>query len=174
MIIIGFPGIGKSSVTRAYEGDTNTTGYIDLESSNFVKDGNWVKEYCGLAIDLDLQGYNVFVSSHKNVREYLAEKQDMFPDIVEVFPSKELCDMWCQRLSRRYQDSPTEKNIRAFDYVRQNFDDAVDEMEHDAIIHKVRITKENMNDLEKALSDYWGGRRKRLRIQLRPWLETED
>lgn len=28
MIIIGFPGIGKSSVTRAYDGDTNTTGYI--------------------------------------------------------------------------------------------------------------------------------------------------
>ncbi len=35
MIIIGFPGIGKSSVTRAYDGDTNTTGYIDLESSIF-------------------------------------------------------------------------------------------------------------------------------------------
>lgn len=155
MIIIGFPGIGKSSVTRAYDGETNKTGYIDLESSNFVKDNNWVKEYCDLAIDLELQGYKVFVSSHKKVREYLAERRGIFPDIVEVFPSKELCGVWCQRLSRRYQDSPTEKNIRAFDYVRQNFDDAVDEMEHDAIIHKVRITKENMNDLDKALSDYW-------------------
>lgn len=154
MIIIGFPGIGKSSVTRAYEGDTNTTSYIDLESSNFVKDENWVKEYCDLAIDLDLQGYSVFVSSHKAVREYLAERQGVFPDIVEVFPSKELYGVWCQRLSRRYQDSPTEKNIRAFDYVRQNFDDAVDEMERDAIIHKVRITKENMNDLQKAMVDY--------------------
>lgn len=90
MIIIGFPGIGKSSVTRAYDGDINTTGYIDLESSNFVKDENWVKEYCDLAIDLELQGYNVFVSSHKKVREYLAEKQDIFPDIMEVFPSKEM------------------------------------------------------------------------------------
>ena len=70
MIIIGFPGIGKSSVTRAYDGDTNTTSYIDLESSNFVKDDNWVEEYCNLAIDLDLQGYNVFVSSHKEVLCY--------------------------------------------------------------------------------------------------------
>lgn len=159
MIIIGFPGIGKSSVTRAYDGETNTTGYIDLESSNFIKDDNWVKEYCDLAIDLELQGYKVFVSSHKKVREYLAERQGVFPDIVEVFPAKELCGMWCQRLSRRYQDSPTEKNIRAFDYIRQNFDDAVDEMQNDAIIHKVRITKENMNDLEKAMADYWDGHR---------------
>lgn len=155
MIIIGFPGIGKSSVTRAYNGDTNTTGYIDLESSNFVKDDNWVKEYCGLAIDLDLQGYNVFVSSHKNVREYLAEKQDIFPDIMEVFPSKEMRTEWLNRLESRYMKCKTDKNERAFNYMRNNFDDAVDEMEHDAIIHKVRITKENMNDLKKAMSDYW-------------------
>lgn len=156
MIIIGFPGIGKSSVTRAYDGDTNTTGYIDLESSNFVKDDNWVKEYCDLAIDLDLQGYNVFVSSHKAVREYLTERQNIFQDIIEVFPLKELRTEWMNRLESRYMKRKTDKNERALSYMRQNFDDAVDEMEHDAIIHKVRITKENMNDLEKAMSDYWG------------------
>ena len=155
MIIIGFPGIGKSSVTRAYDGDTNTTGYIDLESSNFVKDDNWVEEYCCLVIDLDLQGYKVFVSSHKKVREYLAEKQDIFPDIMEVFPSKEMRIEWLNRLESRYMKCKTAKNERALNYMRNNFDDAVDEMEHDAIIHKVRITKENMNDLKKAVSDYW-------------------
>ena len=159
MIIIGFPGIGKSSVTRAYDGDTNTTGYIDLESSNFVKDDNWVKEYCNLAIDLDLQGYNVFVSSHKAVREYLAEKQYIFPDIMEVFPSKEMCTEWLNRLESRYMKCKTAKNERALNYIRNNFDTAVDEMERDAIIHKVRITKENMNDLKKAMADYWDGRR---------------
>ena len=155
MIIIGFPGIGKSSVTRAYDGDTNTTGYIDLESSNFVKDDNWVKEYCNLAIDLDLQGYNVFVSSHKAVREYLAEKQDIFPDIMEIFPLKELRIDWLNRLESRYMKCKTAKNERALNYMRNNFDAAVDEMECDAIIHKVRITKENMNDLRKAMVDYW-------------------
>lgn len=159
MIIIGFPGIGKSSVTRAYDGDTNTTSYIDLESSNFVKDDNWAKEYCCLAIDLDLQGYNVFVSSHRAVREYLAEKQDLFPDIIEVFPSKELKIDWLNRLESRYMKCKTAKNERALNYMRNNFDDAVDEMEHDAIIHKVRITKESMNNLEKVMLDYWDGRR---------------
>lgn len=157
MIIIGFPGIGKSSVTHAYDGDTNTTGYIDLESSNFVKDENWVKEYCGAAIDLDLQGYNVFVSSHKAVRECLAEGQDLFPDIIEVFPSKELRTDWLNRLESRYMKCKTAKNERALNYMRNNFDAAVDEMEHDAIIHKVRITKENMNDLKKTMADYWDG-----------------
>ena len=155
MIIIGFSGIGKSSVTRAYEGDTNTTGYIDLESSNFVKDDNWVKEYCNLALDLDLQGYNVFVSSHKAVREYLAEKQDIFPDIMEVFPSKEMRTEWLNRLESRYMKCKTDKNERALNYMRNNFGTAVDEMERDAIVHKVRITKENMNDLRKAMVDYW-------------------
>lgn len=101
MIIVGFPGIGKSSVTRAYDGDTNTTGYIDLESSNFVKDDNWVKEYCNLAIDLELQGYKVFVSSHKAVREYLTERQDIFQDIIEVFPLKELRTEWLDIRRRR-------------------------------------------------------------------------
>lgn len=155
MIIIGFPGIGKSSVARAYDGDTNTTGYIDLESSNFVKDDNWVKEYCDLAIDLELQGYNVFVSSHRAVREYLAERGDLFPDIIEVFPSKELRIDWLNRLESRYIKCKTAKNERALNYMRNNFDVAVDEMECDAIIHKVRITKENMNDLRKAMVDYW-------------------
>ena len=159
MIIIGFPGIGKSSVTRAYDGDTNTTGYIDLESSNFVKDDSWVKEYCDLAIDLELQGYNVFVSSHKAVREYLAEKQDIFPDIMEVFPSKEMRTEWLNRLESRYMKCKTFKNERALNYMRNNFDTAVNEMERDAIVHKVRITKENMNDLKKTMADYWDGRR---------------
>ena len=114
-----------------------------------------MKEYCNLAIDLDLQGYNVFVSSHKAVREYLAEKQDIFPDIMEVFPSKEMCTEWLNRLELRYMKCKTAKNERALNYMRNNFDTAVDEMEHDAIIHKVRITKENMNDLRKTMVDYW-------------------
>lgn len=155
MIIIGFPGIGKSSVTRAYDGDTNTTGYIDLESSNFVKDDNWVEEYCAIAIDLELQGYNVFVSSHKEVREYFAKRRVTLPGVIEVFPSKEMHTEWLNRLESRYMKCKTAKNERALNYMRNNFDAAVDEMERDAIIHKVRITKENMNDLRKAMVDYW-------------------
>ena len=74
---------------------------------------------------------------------------------MEVFPSKEMRTEWLNRLESRYMKCKTAKNERALNYMRNNFDDAVDEMEHDAIIHKIRITKENMNDLKKAMADYW-------------------
>ena len=74
---------------------------------------------------------------------------------MEVFPSKEMHTEWLNRLESRYMKCKTAKNERALNYMRNNFDAAVDEMERDAIIHKVRITKENMNDLRKAMVDYW-------------------
>ena len=68
-IIIGFPGIGKSTVAK---GDTR---FIDLESSTFMVDGqrseDWYKIYVNVAIDLTKQ-YNVFISSHMAVQNYLA------------------------------------------------------------------------------------------------------
>lgn len=43
MIIVGYPCIGKSTYA-------NSHGYnvIDLESSNFIKDGSWVESYCNV------------------------------------------------------------------------------------------------------------------------------
>ena len=83
MIIIGFPGIGKSTVSK-----TNDK-YIDLESSCFDKDANklWYKDYCKTAIDLSNQGYVVFVSSHDKVRDYFISNKvervySIFPHII--------------------------------------------------------------------------------------------
>ena len=71
MIIIGYQGIGKSSVSGA------DSGCIDLESSNFWNEGvradDWYIYYCNIALDLSKQGFTVFTSSHKEVREYLLE-----------------------------------------------------------------------------------------------------
>lgn len=47
MIIVGYPCIGKSTYAAGHPYRA-----IDLESSNFVKDDNWVKSYCNVAIDL--------------------------------------------------------------------------------------------------------------------------
>mgnify|MGYP006935587217 CR=1 FL=1 len=85
----------------------------------------------------------------------MADKQDIFPDVIEVFPLKELRTDWLNRLESRYMKCKTAKNERALSYMRNNFDDAVDEMEHDGIIHKIRITEENMNDLRQAMINYW-------------------
>lgn len=69
MIIIGYPGIGKSTLAG------KDHKFIDLESSNFKiedeRSEDWYKVYCKVAEDLSRQGYIVFVSSHLAVREAL-------------------------------------------------------------------------------------------------------
>ena len=70
MIIIGYQGIGKSTLANC------NLNYVDLESSNFYIDGkradDWYKPYCKIAEHLSQQGYYVFVSSHKVVRDELS------------------------------------------------------------------------------------------------------
>ena len=71
-VVVGYQGIGKS--TLAFHNNR----VIDLESSNFFVDGerpaNWHIIYCKIARALCKQGYIVCVSSHKEVREELANK----------------------------------------------------------------------------------------------------
>ena len=70
MIVIGYQGIGKSSLA----GKNNC---IDLESGNFWVDGkrsdDWYKIYCNIALHLHRQGFTVFTSSHQVVRDYFKE-----------------------------------------------------------------------------------------------------
>ena len=82
MIIIGYQGIGKSTLAN------KNINYIDLESSNFFIDGkrqeNWFIIYCNIANHLSEQGKNVFVSSHEVVRESLKYSKEK---VVVVYPS---------------------------------------------------------------------------------------
>ena len=89
MIIIGYQGIGKSTICK------NNPKYIDFESSALKVDGcrlhNWQIPYCQMAIWLSQQGYVVFTSSHKEVREIL---KDCCEYCVAIIPSKELKKQW--------------------------------------------------------------------------------
>ena len=71
MIFVGYQGIGKSSISG--------NGNIDLESGNFwvnlTRYCDWYKVYCNIAKSLSEQGYNVFLSSHKVVRDELKKKK---------------------------------------------------------------------------------------------------
>ena len=84
-IIIGFPGVGKSTVAK---GDTR---FIDLESSTFMVDGqrseDWYKIYVNVAIDLAKQ-YNVFISSHMAVQNYLVTLN--YNNVIMAYPDKSL------------------------------------------------------------------------------------
>lgn len=126
MIIIGYQGIGKSSVSGI------ENGCIDLESSNFWNDGkrhdDWYIYYCNIAVDLSKQGFTVFVSSHKEVRDYLLKFTDETM-IVCVFPETYLKDEWIQRLQTRFDNDPSEKNFKALMSAEDRFENNVIEMQ---------------------------------------------
>lgn len=126
MIIIGYQGIGKSSVSGIQN------GCIDLESSNFWHEGkrpdDWYIYYCNIAVDLSKQGFTVFTSSHKEVRDYLANFMNE-TYIVCVFPELYLKDEWIQRLQTRFDNDPSEKNFKALMNAKDRYIESVTEME---------------------------------------------
>lgn len=112
MIIIGYPGIGKSTLAGRYK------EYIDLESSNWnnladnKKPINWWISYCKVAEDLSRQGYKVFVSCHEDVQNWFRESNEY---VMLCYPSLELRDEWISRLKYRYDRDPSQKNKNALD-----------------------------------------------------------
>ena len=113
MIIVGYQGIGKSTMA------TSDWRCIDLESTcfrdrrnQFVRPNDWYVYYCQIAEDLSRQGYIVFVSSHEVVRNFLRDYCDEWT--VCIYPSILLADEWKQKLKERYQASQKDKDYRAW------------------------------------------------------------
>lgn len=111
MIIIGYQGIGKSSLAGRDK-------YIDLESGNFWVDGKrdpeWYKPYCQIALHLHQQGFRVFTSSHEVVREYLKKIAGAeLGSIYVCFPAPELKDAWIAKLQERYDRTHLDKDFKA-------------------------------------------------------------
>lgn len=133
-IYICYQGVGKSSTVNECD------GFIDLESSNFrLENGfrpeNWYKFYAQIAFDLASQGYSVFVSFHDVVRKQISYMKDKYypnVDIYMVYPSVELKDEWIERLEKRYDENPTEKNRVAYLNAKDRFDENIAEMKRDA------------------------------------------
>ena len=133
-IYICYQGVGKSSTVNECD------FFIDLESSNF-KDENghrnddWYVYYVNIAFDLASQGYSVFVSSHDVVRRQISYMKDKYypnVDIYMVYPSVELKDKWIERLEKRYDENPTEKNRVAYLNAKDRFSENIAEMKKDA------------------------------------------
>lgn len=109
LICIGYQGIGKSTLAA------NNLKWIDLESSCFWVDGKrdvkWYVAYGQMAEHLCRQGYNVFVSSHEVVRNYLKNSTEK---VICCVPALELKDQWIERLKKRYDESGLEKDYKAY------------------------------------------------------------
>lgn len=118
-IVCGFPGIGKSTYIKK---DFIIGNWIDFESSNFNKNNpEWYKDYCSCIIDLTSQGYNVFCSTHAPVIKYLSELKN----INIVFPDEKIEKEWVERLTRRYNENPSDKNMRALKFGEQYLLEAI-------------------------------------------------
>ena len=116
MIYIGYQGVGKSSIA----GKNNC---IDLESGNFwvdnVRQDNWYVIYCNIAKHLSDQGFNVFLSSHKVLRDELNKRGIPF---VCIYPSIALKDEWIKRLEERYNRTNLGKDYKALMNAKEQFE----------------------------------------------------
>ena len=152
MIIVGYPGVGKSSVAA-----NQFNNFIDLESNNFfyekegimVRDEDWYKPYCKIAVHLSSQGFNVFVSSHNKVRDELKKYDEK---VIAVCPSLKLKDKWINRLKQRYNKSKSEKDMKALIRAEANYEYDVNNLI--SSIDDTLIIENTNYDLEEILNDY--------------------
>ena len=145
MIVIGYQGIGKSSLV----GRNNR--FIDLESGNFWVDGkradDWYKPYCQIAEHLSQQGYIVFTSSHEVVRKQLEKSKET---VVLVFPSIDLKDKWIDKLKDRFFRTNSDKDYKALMNAEDRYEENIQELESSNIEYKIAL-KNIDYDLEAAL-----------------------
>lgn len=122
MIIIGYQGIGKSTLAGKYN-------CIDLESGNFWVDGkradDWYKPYCQIANHLSAQGYTVFTSSHEVVRNELSKSKEK---VCIVCPALELQAPWIEKLEERYLRTKLEKDYKALKNAEDRYSENIMEL----------------------------------------------
>lgn len=150
MIIVGYQGIGKSSVA-------GTHNCIDLESGNFWVNGkrsdDWYIPYCQIANHLSEQGYTVFTSSHEVVRKELENSKEQ---VFVVFPSFELRDEWIKRLQDRYNRTKLEKDYKALMNAVDRYDQNIMELKNskfDSVI--IDYINYDLTEIVTQLQDYY-------------------
>jgi Cdc6-like AAA superfamily ATPase len=152
LIVIGYPGIGKSTVAKS-----SHNNIIDFESSLFyinnIRQPDWYKIYAKQATELAKQGYIVLVSSHKEVRDEFAKyiPNSAF-DIVTIAPAYNLEKEWINKLRERYIADSTQKNFVAYMNVMQHYYKDISDMASDTRFSHIFIDSMDYI-LEKILSD---------------------
>lgn len=148
MIVVGYQGIGKSTLSGI------NSYFIDLESSNFFNDGvrteNWHKTYSKIAKSLSDNNHDVFVSSHKIVRDELVKYSK---DVVLIFPSLELKDVWLKKLYVRYCDTKLEKDNKAYLNALEKYEESINDMKNDNRFSHIEIIKDSY-ELYDILKEY--------------------
>ena len=152
-IVFGYPGIGKSTLAR------NNKDYIDLESSVFkingVRDPDWYKVYVNMAIHIANQERIVFMSTHPWTRDYIVSKKDSidYIPILIIYPDILLKDFWEYKVSIRYNEDSSTKNLSALNKVKNDFEKDIKELESDNRFHHLVLKSQNYK-LDEEIENY--------------------
>lgn len=149
MIIIGYPGVGKTSLAGRYH------QYIDLESSNWngpdnTKPDMWWWSYGKVAEDLSRQGYRVFVSCHPSVQKYFEESNEY---IIVLYPSIELKEEWIKRVLDRYERDRSMKNLAALNNVDLYYDKQINSLNNSPFKNKL-VLKDMNYTLDNEIDNF--------------------
>lgn len=80
MIVCGFPGTGKSTMAKF-------SRWVDLESTPFKK--NWLL-YAEVAKHMSDNGYNVMISTHKEVLDALEQIEASYTVVIPPITDKDI------------------------------------------------------------------------------------
>lgn len=149
MIIVGYPGIGKSTLAQI------ENNVIDLESSLFRNlSDKWYEVYASLAEDLSKQRNTVFVSSHSTVIVELLGRSEK---VSVIYPSLNIKEGWIQKIGERLLEDPSMKNFRAYQRVKDMFEDDI------KWLRCIDLPKAEIDDMNYKLVDIVKDLEKRMR-----------
>ena len=155
MIIFGYPGIGKTTLTTSEDYKTNfVNGVIDLDSMFFsdLDDPYWFKRYTNLAEYISKQGYLVMISTHEKVVSSLKKSPEKKLIIV---PSPKIKDKWVERLDKRRQKTNLFKDKKAYLHVKEHFDSDFEMLKKASEWPKYDILE--LDSMNYSLSDILSG-----------------
>lgn len=143
MIICGFPGIGKSSISRTLP------GIVDLESTPFNK--NW--EIYANVIEHMNKNYIVLCSSHMDLRKELNKRNINY---IYVKPKKELKEEYIERYKKRGNDKKFIEQLSDNwdEYMKTLKNENVWELDSEEylydVLEKIRLSKYNFKETDSA------------------------
>lgn len=145
MIISTYQGVGKSTLAK-----TNLR-YIDFESSCFDKsDENWYLDYCRCALNLEKQGYIVFIASHKSVRDYMTR---FGLDYHMIMFDRSIKEDVIKRLEERFKITDSDKDFRAWQNASLHFDEHYKELYNESIKNGGKLDVYFIDKMDYNLND---------------------
>ena len=145
-IIIGYQGVGKSTLANS------DCRFVDLESGNFRNGSDryddWYLIYCRIAESIANQGYIVLVSSHKEVRRYFSTLPNIEIPVYACIPSITLKSEWIDKLEKRFDESGTSKDFRAWKNAKLGFDKSISKIK-DEFPNVIELSTMQYNLLEE-------------------------